>query len=140
MWNVNADANYEVVWGSTYFKPDEFVLQDASTVCIFRIPNKFDLNGATRTIASYATGAGAGRGTCGSLEGVIRDSTAGSAGITKIGPGDLQLTGANTFTGVMTINGGIITASILGNGGAASSVGASSAAASNFRPPDIPTL
>ena len=103
---INNDAAYEVVWGSTYFKPSVLVLQAASAQnsSALNFQNKIDLNGATRTIfSSITTGSGAGAAT---ISGVIRDATGGSAGLIKEGSGKLILSGANTYTGDTTINGG----------------------------------
>jgi autotransporter-associated beta strand protein len=104
----NGDASYEVVWGSSYFKPDVLVLNDGLSgraAATMTFPNKLDLNGSTRTVmADNATYAGA-------LSGVIRTSS-GTAGIIKTGVGELQLTAANTYNGGVIINGGKIT---LGN-------------------------
>jgi autotransporter-associated beta strand protein len=113
-WIINNDLNYEVVWGSDYFKPGVLLLSDINSMN-FLLSNKFDLNGATRTIAVNTTSAGR----WGGINGVIRNSS-GTAGITKIGAGDLQLSGANTYNGVTTVDGGTLTASILASGGAAS--------------------
>ena len=55
-----------------------------------------------------------------------------SRGITLAGNGSLVLDGANTYSGPVVINGGILVASTLANGGASSSVGASSNAAVNL--------
>jgi len=122
IWTINADANYEVVWGALgegaatgYFNPSTFVLQDSTMTAnnsytFAKIPNKFDLNGATRTIAvdsnpNATPYSGAHIG--GVLSGIIRNSS-GTAGITKIGIGILDLQGANTYNGPTTISGGIL--------------------------------
>jgi len=128
-WLINGNSNYEVVWGSPYFKPDVLALSvdDAytgATQIYTGIKNKFDLNGATRTIGTYSAAQG------GVLSGVIRNST-GTAGLTKVGPGFLTLSGANTFNGVVTVNQGKLNVSALANGGAASGLGTSSNAAAN---------
>jgi len=129
----NSGTNYEVVWGALgegaatgYFNPSTLVLNDdaATPTSHFRIPNKFDLNGATRTIAVNSTTQPGG------LLGVIRNST-GTAGITKTGVGELYLTAANTFNGVVTVNQGMLSVAVLANGGAASGLGTSSNAAAN---------
>lgn len=56
----------------------------------------------------------------------------GSTALTKSGTGSLTLGTSNDYTGVTTLQGGITTVTALANGGAASSVGASAAAAANL--------
>ena len=54
-------------------------------------------------------------------------------GLTKLSTGTLAISGAaNTFRGPVDIKGGLLTVTTLGNGGAASTLGASSNAASNL--------
>jgi fibronectin-binding autotransporter adhesin len=59
-------------------------------------------------------------------------STATTGNLTKIGSGTLTLSGANLYTGRTTINAGVLRANTLANGGAASSIGASTNAAANL--------
>jgi len=51
---------------------------------------------------------------------------------TKLGTGTQVLSGANTYTRVTTISGGILSTPLLANGGAASGIGASTGAAANL--------
>src|SRR5262249_7315909 len=67
------------------------------------------------------------------FSGVMGESATGS-GITlsSAGTGRLVLGGANTYTGRVTINAGVLSVAVLANGGAASGLGMSSSAASNL--------
>src|SRR5207253_8865845 len=63
---------------------------------------------------------------------VLGNNGSGTTSLTKTGPGTWALTGANSYTGVTTIDAGILNASSLANGGLSSSIGASGNAASNL--------
>jgi autotransporter-associated beta strand protein len=117
---LNLDANYEIVWGTDYFKPDVFVLNesDAKPDQVVNIQNKIDLNGADRTVATNSTRAVSGNyikdangwmtTTGGRLTGDIQNSGLTPAGLIKVGPGTLQLTATNTYDGGTTINEGTL--------------------------------
>jgi autotransporter-associated beta strand protein len=136
----NADANYEVVWGAAsegaatgFFNPSVLLMNVAGSGgnCTVRIPNRFDLNGTTRVIRTDLTGPGGGAGTGGLLLGVIRNSW-NTAGITKTGPGRLDLAGANTFNGPVTVSQGMLNVSSLANVASPNSLGQSPAAPANL--------
>lgn len=125
------DSGRELVWGSTYFRPTVFVNSTTGDQAR-NLANGIDLNGSTRTILVgdqyYNANAGGGAS---ALGGVIRTSSS-TAGITKVGIGELQLNGANTFNGVVTVSTGILSVAIMANGGAASGLGTSSSVATNL--------
>ncbi|MDQ0589228.1 autotransporter-associated beta strand repeat-containing protein [Variovorax paradoxus] len=56
----------------------------------------------------------------------------GAIGFSKGGTAQVTLTGANTYTGATTLSGGTLSINTVANAGAASSIGASSAASSNL--------
>src|SRR5690606_24163759 len=63
----------------------------------------------------------------------ITDNAGNMVGIAKAGVGTLILNNnANSYTGVTTLSGGILSVASIGNGGTASAIGASSADASNL--------
>ncbi|MEI6123157.1 MAG: autotransporter-associated beta strand repeat-containing protein [Bacteroidota bacterium] len=59
-------------------------------------------------------------------------STTGTFGITKAGNGVLTLSGLNTFTGITTINAGVLSVATIGNGGVAGNMGQATNAAANI--------
>ncbi len=63
---------------------------------------------------------------------VISSTIAGSDGLDILGTGGLDVTGSNTFTGVLTIADASVSVSSLANGGTASPLGAASSDASNI--------
>ena len=69
----------------------------------------------------------------GTFSGTINQGVnAGPLSLTKAGTGTLTLSGSNSYTGVTTISEGILSVSILANGGMNSGIGASSNAAGNL--------
>jgi len=99
----NNDINYEVVWGSPYFKPSEFVVGSANTTVSISLDNKYDLNGANRTlrISSAVNGSA-------SFTQIIRNSSVTPAGLIKTGPARINLNAANTYNGGTTLEDGTL--------------------------------
>ncbi len=103
-------------------------INNASAITI-NSDGQFNVNGRTETVGSVAgagnlaLGSGAltagGNNNTTTLDGVI----SGSGNFTKAGTGTLTLTGDNTFTGVLTLNAGTISAANITNGGIASDIG-----------------
>ena len=106
--NVNLNGSGStLVWGSTYFKPDKFMLGGGTATGVghTKINNRLDLNGQTRIINVFShNDSGYAQ-----INGVIADDTdTPGTGIIKEGPGRLLLAHANTFTGPVQIKGGFI--------------------------------
>ncbi len=80
----------------------------------------------TRTISVTGTVSPA------AYSGVISNGTATSVSLTKSGTGTLNLTGVNTYTGVTTINAGVLAVPSIENGGVAGNMGAATSAAANI--------
>jgi fibronectin-binding autotransporter adhesin len=137
IWTINGTETYEVVWGTNVFNPSTLLLGDANVnVAVFtKLGNKFDLNGANRTIGVTSTTMGSsGSGAPGYLSGVIRNAAGTPAGIIKTGAGELWLSNSgNSFDGPMDIQGGALLVTSMANGGANSGMGASTAAAANLK-------
>ncbi|KQZ73892.1 hypothetical protein ASE06_16385 [Sphingopyxis sp. Root214] len=88
----------------------------------------FSAPGTNQTIALGGTNSGNN-----SLAAQITDNGAGVTSLTKDGLGTWILNNPNSnYTGITTINGGVLGVDKLSNGGLASSIGASSAAAANL--------
>jgi fibronectin-binding autotransporter adhesin len=91
-------------------------------------------NGSATAIMQVVTGSrqpfavGASNGS-GAYAGIIGNVI---ASFTKLGTGTQVLSGANIYTGVTTISGGILSTQLLANGGVASGIGQSTNAAANL--------
>ena len=77
--------------------------------------NPIDLAGSTQTVSVALNNVPGVTGDYATLAGAISNSGTAAAGLTKIGPGILELTGSNTYNGPTTILGGTIQAAALYN-------------------------
>ena len=87
---------------------------------------KSGFNGSGYTSLNFGIDNGSG-----TFSGILANSSY-AANFVKNGTGTQVLTGSNTYTGVTTINGGILSTNLLANGGSASGIGASSNSSSNL--------
>ncbi|WP_395741000.1 autotransporter-associated beta strand repeat-containing protein [Prosthecobacter sp.] len=62
----------------------------------------------------------------------VGNDISGNGSLTQAGAGTTTLSGNSSYTGSTTINGGVLSVSVLGNGGANSNIGASTNAAGNL--------
>jgi autotransporter-associated beta strand protein len=106
-WNIGA-----VTWGSATFNPSKFVLQTSASqgTSSLTFASAINLNGSDRTIIANAGASGTATST---LSGAITNST-GTAGLIKEGPGQLILSGTNTYNGNTTVSTGVLTATTTG--------------------------
>ncbi len=121
VWDLSDTANWRLSGA-----PEVFVSGDAVT---------FDDTGAARPSVTLNIAAPvSGLTFSGSASYTISGSgaIAGSGGLAKSGSGTVTLATTNTFAGPVSITGGVLAVDNLADGGEPSSIGASSASASNF--------
>ncbi|UXN58384.1 autotransporter-associated beta strand repeat-containing protein [Phyllobacterium zundukense] len=140
---------FGAVTGSVQLGGLKYTVAKASTVNVSS-GNTLGVDGTiivASTVGNFAqtitggnlTGA-AGGGTLGILQNSTGNFTiastivdnGGAIGFIKGGTGQVTITGTNTYSGGTTLSGGTLTVSTIGNGGAASGIGASSNASSNL--------
>ncbi len=105
----------------------------------------FDLGGFSETVGSLSGDGTVSSSTAGTpaliaggdntsttFSGLIQDGSASPLSITKTGIGTFILTSTNTYTGVTTVNAGIVSVAVIGNGGVAGNIGQASNASSNL--------
>ncbi|WDA40192.1 autotransporter-associated beta strand repeat-containing protein [Erythrobacter sp. BLCC-B19] len=110
---VNLTGGVTLAANATITNTDRMLLSFTST--------GIDLGTSTLTFASEQTGNSTTR---------VNAAISGSGGVTKTGPGLLELNGANTFTGPLAINGGIT--SVSGGAALADSVAVTIASGARF--------
>ena len=129
-YTVSAASNVTIAPGETLSVDGNIIV--SSTV-----------GSATQAINGGSLTGGAGGGTLGILQNSTNTTSGftigstivdngGATGFTKGGTGIVQLQGANSYTGVTTLSGGLLAVSTIGNGLEASNIGASTADASNL--------
>jgi fibronectin-binding autotransporter adhesin len=131
-WRIGT-AGSVLTWGSTHFNPTTLKFMTAadnlgpSIYGTAVLDNGLDLGAAARTID--VLNASANPATSGArINGVISNGS-----LIKTGGGNLVLnSAANTYAGTTMISAGFLSVATLANGGSNSSIGSSSAAASNL--------
>jgi MYXO-CTERM domain-containing protein len=119
--NVSGDNVLSGVLAGSYNGANYNFHSDAGTLTI---TNRITTNSGGRTL--NLRGAGAIR-----ISGVIEDGT-GGMNVRTLDGGTYVLSGANTYTGTTTVNGGTLRVSSLGTGGGGSSLGNSALTAGNL--------
>ena len=120
-WDLAGTANWRLSGSPDVFVPGDTVL--------------FNDTGAARPAITLEVAAPvAGAAFSGSANYTLSGSgaIAGSGGLTKSGAGTVTLNTANTFTGPVSVTGGVLAVNTLADGGLPSSLGASTADAANF--------
>lgn len=121
VWDIATSSNWQVGGSANVFVAGDAVLLNDAGSARPDITLSVAAPVAGLTVSGSASYTVSGGG-----------SIAGSGGLTKSGSGTLTLNTANTFTGPVALNGGVVSITELGEAGAPGALGASSAAASNF--------
>ena len=122
-WNVGTTANWLIppTTATTFANGDGAVFNDSAAgttdvvVATAVSPSSVTIDNSTLSYTFTGTG-----------------SISGTTSLTKQGTGLATIATANTYTGVTTVAGGRLAVATLANGGTASPIGASSAAAANL--------
>lgn len=100
---------------------------DQSGTGLLKFTSGFTATGAgAKTVTLQGSSSGTGE-----ISGTIVNSSSATS-VTKSGSGTWVLSGANTYTGVTNVAGGVLSTSLLANGGSASGIGQSSNGAGNL--------
>jgi len=102
------------------------------TICNYDTSTDLAINSSsTLTFVLAATGNHAFNIDSGRI-GTINVTITGSGAMTKAGAGALTLTGINTYSGVTTVNNGVLSVDAINNGGSAGNLGSVTSAAANL--------
>ncbi|TLD68835.1 PEP-CTERM sorting domain-containing protein [Phragmitibacter flavus] len=117
--------------GSGYIFGNDFRFGSATADSKVVVLNPISINSNGKRNFTVTGGAG---GDSAELRGVVSNGGAGfsPSGINKLGTGLLILSAQNTFTGGVSLGGGLVSVATIGDGGVVGNLGASSNAATNW--------
>jgi fibronectin-binding autotransporter adhesin len=108
---------------------ETLIFGSTATDNVVTVPNDLDLKGDRTITVIDNAGATADYAV---FSGVLANGDSNPRNLTKGGTGTLVLSGVNTYSGSTTIDAGVLTATVLSNGGAVGNIGQSGNAAGNL--------